>query len=194
MSAARLQDMGQVSWPIGKFPGTEPRDVVRTPASRPRDSERRTLADVTFMSTRKGKVMQTNDIQLVRLYTSKVAGGVQDDTPTELGGSPQSEFYLNILAEAGDNLGDIHAAYTLYLRATSPSGGSTTFTRQVLDETVIDGQFGWTDLKNNNGFSKDARVLVKASDFTKGDVYQFVAVIKAGNGLVSKTTSNEFIA
>ncbi|MED7929530.1 hypothetical protein SMD20_35180 [Nonomuraea sp. LP-02] len=138
--------------------------------------------------------MQTNDIQLVRLYTSKTAGGVQDDTPAELGGSPQPEFYLNIVAEAGDNLGDLKAAYTLYVRATSTSGGSTTFTRQVLSETVTDGQYGWRDLKNNNGYSKDARLLVKSSDFPKGDIYQFVAIIQAGNGIVSKTVSNEFIA
>jgi hypothetical protein len=138
--------------------------------------------------------MQTNDIQLVRLYTTKASGGTQDNTPTELGGNRQPEFYLSVVVEAGDNLGDLGAAYTLYLRAYSTSGGTTTYTRVALNETVTDGLYDWKDLGSNNGYAKASQHKVNSADFPTGDSYEFVATLLTKSGIVSKAVSNEFVS
>ncbi|MEV4891065.1 hypothetical protein AB0K48_16900 [Nonomuraea sp. NPDC055795] len=138
--------------------------------------------------------MQTNDMQLARVFTTKAEGGTQDNTPTELGGKRQDNFYLTVIAEAGDNLGDLNAAYTLYIRASSTSGGSTTFTRQVLKETVTAGQNGWKDAGDNDGYVKTSNLRMKSADFPIGDSYTFIVTLLAGNGVVSKAESNDFVS
>ncbi|MGP4097860.1 hypothetical protein [Nonomuraea sp. KM90] len=138
--------------------------------------------------------MQANDIQLARLYTTKASGGTQDSTPTELGGNRQPEFYLSIVVEAGDNLGDLGAAYTLYLRAVSTSGGATTFARATLNETVTSGLYDWKDLGSNNGYAKASQLKVNSADFPAGDSYEFVATLLTKSGIVYKAVSNEFVS
>lgn len=137
--------------------------------------------------------MQTNDVQLVRLFTTKAAGGTQDDTPNEIAGSRQATFYLTIQAEAGDAVGDNGTDYTLYLSAASLSGGATTFVRRVLDEQVKAGSNNWTDVGANNGYVKLESIPVNAADFPIGDLYQFTATLLTKNGIRSTVRSNEFV-
>ncbi|MEU7864201.1 hypothetical protein [Nonomuraea sp. NPDC049141] len=138
--------------------------------------------------------MQTNDIQLSRVFTTKASGGTQDNTPTELGGNRQPEFYLTIVAESGDNLGDLGAAYTLYVRAASTSGGATGFARMTQNETVTSGLYDWKDLGANNGYAKISHIRVNSADFPAGDSYEFVATLVTKSGIVSKAVSNEFVS
>ncbi|MEU5880482.1 hypothetical protein [Spirillospora sp. NPDC047279] len=137
--------------------------------------------------------MQTNDVQVTRVYTTNKLGAAQDNTPNELGGTRLTEFQLVLNAEAGDNLGDLKAAYTLIISAASISGGTTTFARRVLSETITAGKFGWTDLGANAGYAKAENVLVQAADFPAGDAYRFTVTLLAGNGIVSTQNSNEFV-
>lgn len=137
--------------------------------------------------------MQTNDVQLVRLHTARAASGPQDDTPNEDGGNPQGTFYLTLLAEAGDFIGDSATQYTLYLSATSTSGGTTTFARKKLAERVEDGTDGWKDTGGNNGYTKLQSVPVNSADFPPGDVYQFTATLLTKSGIRSSVRSNEFV-
>ncbi|MFG1997572.1 hypothetical protein ACGFNU_00300 [Spirillospora sp. NPDC048911] len=137
--------------------------------------------------------MQTNDVQVTRVYTTNKPGAAQDNTPNELGGTRLNEFQLVVNAESGDNLGDLQAAYTLIISATSTSGGTTTFARRKLAETITAGKFGWTDLGNNAGYAKQENIMVRAADFPAGDAYRFTVTLLANNGVVSTESSNEFV-
>jgi hypothetical protein len=137
--------------------------------------------------------MQTNDMQVVRVFTAKNAGAAQDNTPNELGGNPQPTFYLSIALEAGDNLGDLSASYTLYVRALSTSGGTNSFVRRVINETVTAGLYDWVNLGNNNGYAKLSHFPVTSSDFPTGDSYEFHVTLTTKSGIVSHASSNEFV-
>jgi hypothetical protein len=137
--------------------------------------------------------MQTDDVQLTSLFTTNSPNAARDNTPNEVAGQRQADFTLVLSAEAGDNLGDLSAAYTLIISATSTSGGTTTFPQRKLKETVTDGQFNWSDLGKNNGYVKLDNLKVPASQFPSGDVYQFTATLVAKNGIISTIKSNEFV-
>lgn len=49
-----------------------------------------------------GTVMQTNDVQIVRVFTTAAGGWAQDNTPNEVAGTRQTSFDLVVDGEAGD--------------------------------------------------------------------------------------------
>ena len=138
--------------------------------------------------------MQSNDVQVVRLYTSSVAGGTLDDTPAEVGGNPRATFYLMVQADAGDEAGDNKLNYTLTISARSTSGGATTFAKQNLKEEVGDVGKDWKQVTpgQNDGYVKQSTIAIRSADFPGGDVYEFIATLRLESGRRTTVRSNEF--
>ncbi|QXJ22178.1 hypothetical protein AGRA3207_003139 [Actinomadura graeca] len=133
------------------------------------------------------------DVKVVRLYVSSIANGTLDDTPNEVGGNPHSPFYLMLQADASDPAGDKRDDYRLIISAHSTSGGVTRFAAQVLDEEAGDPGNNWSQVPgNNNGYVKQTTYVIDAADFDPNALYEFVAVLRLGDGSVSTVRSNEF--
>ncbi|MFB4270479.1 hypothetical protein [Nonomuraea sp. GTA35] len=135
------------------------------------------------------------DVKIVRLYVSSVANGTMDDTPNEVGGNPRSPFHLMMQADASDPAGDHKVNYQLILSARSTSGNTTTFAPRVLNEQAGVPGDGWASVgpqANNNGYVKQSTFSINAADFQPNGLYEFVAVLRLGDGSVSTARSNEF--
>lgn len=108
-----------------------------------------------------------NDVKLVRLYVSSAANGTQDETPNEVGGNPNSPFYLMIQADASDPAGDNKFNYTLIISARSTSGGTTTFATLALNEQAGVPGDGWRQVtpSANDGYIKLSTYPINSADF-----------------------------
>ncbi|MER5917832.1 hypothetical protein ABT124_48010 [Streptomyces sp. NPDC001982] len=135
-----------------------------------------------------------NDVKLVRLYVSSIANGTLDDTPNEVGGNPNSPFYLMLQADASDHAGDLKASYTLIISARSTSGSTTTFATLTFNEQAGVPANGWTEVTpgGNNGYTKQSTYPIAAADFQANGLYEFIGVLRLGDGSVSVVRSNEF--
>ncbi|MFJ3671425.1 hypothetical protein ACIPSE_33675 [Streptomyces sp. NPDC090106] len=135
-----------------------------------------------------------NDVKLVRLYVSSVANGTLDDTPNEVGGNPKSPFYLMIEADASDPAGDNKYAYTLIISARSTSGNNTTFAQVIRNEQAGDPSAGWSQVTPaaNDGYVKETTQSINAADFEANGSYEFIGVLRLGDGTISRVRSNEF--
>lgn len=135
-----------------------------------------------------------NDVKLVRLYVSSAANGTLDDTPNEVGGNPSSPFFLMVQADASDPAGDNKFNYTLIISARSTSGNTTAFATVVLNEQAGVPSDGWRQVtpNANNGYTKQSTFQINAADFQANGLYEFVAVLRLGDGSVSTVRSNEF--
>ncbi|WP_067459988.1 hypothetical protein [Actinomadura macra] len=133
------------------------------------------------------------DVKVVRLYVSSIANGTLDDTPNEVGGNPHTPFYLMLQADASDPAGDNRVNYRLVISAHSTSGGVTRFVPRILNEQAGDPAADWTAVPgNNNGYVKQSTYAIDAGDFDPDGLYEFVAVLRLGDGSVSIARSNEF--
>ncbi|MFG1678622.1 hypothetical protein ACGFNP_00510 [Nonomuraea sp. NPDC049269] len=135
------------------------------------------------------------DVKIVRLYVSSVANGTMDDTPNEVGGNPRPRFHLMLQADASDSAGDNKFSYRLIISARSTSGNTTTFAARVLNEQAgVPGE-GWSSVgpqAGNNGYVKQSTYAIDAADFQANGLYEFVGVLRMGDGSVSTARSNEF--
>lgn len=141
-----------------------------------------------------GRSFMANDVKLVRLYVSSVINGTLDDTPNEVGGNPNSPFYLMVEANASDPAGDNKINYTLVISAHSTSGNTTTFAARVLNEQAGVPGDGWRQVTagGNDGYIKQSNYAINATDFQANGLYEFVATLRLGDGSVSTVRSNEF--
>lgn len=134
------------------------------------------------------------DVKLVRLYVSGIANGTQDDTPNEVGGNPNSPFYLMLQADASDPAGDNKVNYTLVISAHPTAGSATTFVPRTFNEQAGIPSDGWSQVTpgGNNGYTKQSTYQIQAADFQANGLYEFVGILRLGDGSVSVVRSNEF--
>jgi hypothetical protein len=135
-----------------------------------------------------------NDVKLTRLFVSSIANGPLDDTPNEVGGNPNSPFYLMLQADASDHAGDIKAAYDLIVSARSTSGATTTFVTRTFSEQAGVPADGWSQVNAgaNNGYVKQSMYQIPAAEFPANGLYEFIGVLRLGDGSVSVVRSDEF--
>ncbi|MBB5773716.1 hypothetical protein [Nonomuraea jabiensis] len=134
------------------------------------------------------------DVKITRVYVSSTANGTLDDTPNEVGGNSRSPFYLMLEADASDPAGDNKLNYTLIISAHSVSGATTTFATKTLNEQAGVPAEGWKQVTAgaNDGYVKQSTYPINASDFQSNGLYEFIAVLRLGDGSVSTARSNEF--
>ncbi|KPI06686.1 hypothetical protein OK074_4125 [Actinobacteria bacterium OK074] len=134
------------------------------------------------------------DVRLVRLYVSSFVNGTEDDTPNVVGGNPNSPFHLMLQADASAQAGDNKYAYTLIISARSTSGSTTTFAPQTHNEQAGVPALDWSKVTPgaNNGYTKQSTYQINASDFQANGLYEFIGVLRLGDGSVSTVRSNEF--
>lgn len=132
-------------------------------------------------------------VKLVRLYVSSVANGTLDDTPNEVGGNPRSSFFLMLQADASDLAGDNKFSYTLTINAR-PIIGATTFAPLLLSEQAGVPGDNWAQVTagGNDGYVKRSAYPINAGDFQVNGLYEFIGVLRLGDGSVSIARSNEF--
>jgi hypothetical protein len=140
-------------------------------------------------------VPQSNDAELVELYSAGTGVPVQDDEPNNgsPGGPPAPSFELHLEAVAGNTIGNGAGSYRLMVACIDDMLAAPNAT---MSPGTLNQQFntasGW--IPAGPSFLKKQVFTITVPPNVAGHVFHYIATLVSGNGnIVSFIESNRFI-
>jgi hypothetical protein len=138
---------------------------------------------------------QSNDGQLVELFTAAAGTDVENDEPNAvLGGPPDNTFDLRLQAVAGNTLGASGAAYTLRADCIDETTAERVASMSLgpVNQNFDTGD-GWQQIADGS-YKKEQAATITRVAARANHVFRYVGSLVSVNGdVVSFIESNKFI-